>query len=110
MVNEIIVKENDKYLINGSISKQIADFEREIKRLTLKKEKLRDMILKEMEEKDILSLENDDLKITYIGETCRTTFDSAKFKKEHEDLYKEYCKDNLVKSSVRITVKEQENE
>lgn len=110
MVNEIIIKENGKYLINSTISKQIAEYEKRIKEEKAKEEKLREMILKEMEDKDILAVENDDLKITYVGETYRTTFDSKSFKEDHPDLYKEYSKDSWVKSSIRISVKEQEDE
>jgi len=109
-MNEIIVKEDGKYMISESISKQIADFEKEIKAAKAKEEKLKDMILKEMEDKGILSVENDDLKITYVSETYRTTFDSTKFKEEHSDLYSEYLKDTYVKSSIRITTKEKQDE
>jgi len=110
MVNEIIVKEDGKYAISENVSKQIAEFEREIKAAKAKEEKLKDMILKEMEDKKILAIENDDLKITYVSETYRTTFDSSKFKEEHLDLYQDYLKDTYVKSSIRITTKEKQDE
>ena len=110
MVNEIIVKENGKYSISENISKQIAQFERDIKIAKAKEEKLKKMILDEMEAKDILAIESDDLKISYVGETYKEIFDSKRFKEEHPDLYKEYLKDSYVKSSIRITTKEQEDE
>lgn len=110
MNNEIIIKENDKYQISENVSKQIAQFEKEIKIAKAKEEKLKQMILNEMEAKGILAIENDDLKITYVAETYRTSFDTVKFKKEHEDLYQEYSKDSIISSSIRIKVKEQEDE
>lgn len=45
------------------------------------KEKIREIILKEMEDKNILKLENENISITYKAPTERETFRTAKFKK-----------------------------
>jgi len=76
---------------------QIATFEKSI-------EPLREAIKKEMESRNILDLKLGDITITYIPPTKRKSFDSAKFKAEHADLYKAYQKESDVKSSIRIKV------
>lgn len=77
---------------------EIATFEKSI-------EPLREAIKKEMEQRNILDLKLGDIVITYIPPTKRKSFDSAKFKAEHADLYKFYQKESNVKSSIRIQVK-----
>ena len=57
-----------------------------------------------MEKNGIVKIESDDLRINYIAETTRETFDSKQFKADMPDLYAEYVKFSKVKPSVRIKV------
>ena len=76
------------------------------RRVIEEKEKaLKQAILEEMEAKNILKIENDDLVLNYIAPTDRETFDSKSFKEDHQDMYDEYIKMTPVKSSVRIKLK-----
>lgn len=102
---ELIKIENDIALLDTEISKQIADFERTIKEIEEKEKNLKQAILEEMENKNILKLENDDFIISYIAPSDRETFDSKSFKADHQDMYDEYIKMTPVKSSVRIKLK-----
>lgn len=102
---ELIKIENDIALLDTKISKQIADFERTIKEIEEKEKNLKQAILEEMENKNILKLENDDFIISYIAPSDRETFDSKSFKADHQDMYDEYIKMTPVKSSVRIKLK-----
>lgn len=45
------------------------------------------------------------ISIAYVGPSVRSSFDSAKFKKEHADLFNEYTKESITKESLRITLK-----
>lgn len=65
----------------------------------------KEMLLKEMEDKNILKIDTDTLNINYIAPSERETFDSKKFREENSDLYDEYVKFSPVKSSIRVKLK-----
>lgn len=102
---ELIKAENEIGILDTEVSKKVAEFEKAIKEIKEKEEELKQNILTEMENKNILKLETDDLMITYIAPAERETFDSKKFREENSDLYDEYVKFSPVKSSIRVKVK-----
>ena len=102
---ELIKVENEIGILDTEVSKKVAEFEKALKEIKEKEEKLKQNILSEMESKNILKLETDDLTITYIAPAERETFDGKKFREENSDLYDEYVKFSPVKSSIRVKVK-----
>lgn len=102
---ELIKVENEIGILDTEVSKKVAEFEKAIKEIKEKEEELKQNILSEMESKNILKLETDDLTITYIAPAERETFDSKKIREENSDLYDEYVKFSPVKSSIRVKVK-----
>lgn len=102
---ELIKIENDIAVLNVEASNKIAEFERQMKTIKEQQELIKQDILNEMECKGLLSIETDNLKISYVAPTDRETFDSKAFRLEHQDLYDEYVKMTPVKSSIRIKVK-----
>jgi regulator of replication initiation timing len=102
---ELIKVENEIGILDTEVSKKVAEFEKAIKEIKEKEEELKQNILTEIENKNILKLETDDLTITYIAPAERETFDSKKFREENPDLYDEYVKFSPVKSSIRVKVK-----
>ena len=64
---------------------------------------LKEDLVTSMESANIASIGNDMFKVAFIAATTRNTFDSARFKKEHQDLYKDYVKVSNVKAYVKIT-------
>ena len=62
-------------------------------------------LLKAMEAYSVKSFENEQIKLTYVAPTTKTTINSTKLKKDHPDIAKEYSKVSPVSASVRITVK-----
>lgn len=102
---ELIKVENEIGILDTEVSKKVAEFEKTLKEIKEKEEELKQNILIEMENKNILKLETDDLTITYIAPAERETFDSKKFREENSDLYDEYVKFSPVKSSIRVKVK-----
>lgn len=95
---ELIKVENEIGILDTEVSKKVAEFEKAIK-------EIKQNILTEMENKNILKLETDDLTITYIAPAEKETFDSKKFREENSDLYDEYVKFSPVKSFIRVKVK-----
>lgn len=66
---------------------------------------IKDDLTQSMEDYNISTIGNDMFKATFIASTTRNTFDTTKFKKEHEDLYKDYVKTSNVKAYVKISEK-----
>lgn len=104
-MEEIIIKENENYSLTAATNNKLVLLEKQIKALTEQKNKIRDLIQKEMEEKGFYKIENDELSITYIAATTRESFDSKTFKEEHRDIYNLYTKQSEVAPSVRIKMK-----
>lgn len=104
-MNNLIVKKEDNYQLTDTIISELRLIDEEEKELKEKKEKIREIILKEMEEKNILKIENENISITYKAPTERETFRTAKFKKDLPDLYDTYVEFTPVKSSLVIKIK-----
>ena len=104
-MNDLIVKKEDNYQLSNIIISELKMIEEEEKKLKEKKEKIREILLKEMEEKNILKLENEDISITYKEPTERETFRTAKLKKDLPELYDTYVEFTPVKSSLVIKIK-----
>lgn len=102
-MNELITKEG---LLTPAVQNQIVEFEKQAKAVKEAQEKLKEAILKEMEEKGIIKLDSEELTITYVAPTYSERFDSKALKADNEELYNKYIKLSKVKSSVRIKVKE----
>ena len=104
-MNNLIVKKEDNYQLTDTIISELRLIDEEEKELKEKKEKIREILLKEMEDKNILKLENENISITYKAPTERETFRTEKFKKDLPDLYDTYVEFTPVKSSLLIKIK-----
>ena len=93
---------------NGTIAQKTVDYitavETQIKALKEQYDLFKDELLTAMEQNGIVKFETDTIRINYIGETTRETFDSKQFKADMPDLYNEYVKFSKVKPSIRIKV------
>ena len=113
------LKESNK-VKRGRPAKKEQDFARAAKQLAEKKEKMellqakKDLILQNI--KDFMALKNIDkaatdlADFTYIPEATRTSFDSAKFKKDRPDVYGLYLKTSTTKAQVRVRFKKNEEQ
>jgi hypothetical protein len=102
---ELIKIENKTALLAPETAEKIVRFETAMKRLKEQEDELKQAILAEMEAKNIIKLDTDELVINYIASTDRETFDSKAFRSEHADLYDQYVKLTQVKASIRVKVK-----
>lgn len=85
----------------------IAKFAETVKQIKMLEEQtaaIKEAIKAEMESRKILNLQIGDLSISYVAPTVRKSFDSAKFKKEHADLWPLYQKESAVAGLIRIKV------
>lgn len=104
-MNDLIVKKEDNYQLSNIIISELKMIEEEKKELKRKEEKIREILLKEMEDKGIIKISDENISITYKAPTERETFRTAKFKKDLPDLYDTYVEFTPVKSSLVIKVK-----
>ena len=104
-MNDLIEKKEDNYQLTDAVISALKMIDEEEKKLKAKKEKIREILLKEMEEKNILKLENEDISITRKEPTERETFRTAKFREDLPDLYDTYVEFTPVKSSLVIKIK-----
>ena len=104
-MNDLIVKKEDNYQLTDAVISTLKMIDEEEKELKEKKEKIREILLKEMEDKNILKLENENISITYKAPTERETFRTKDFKKDLPDLYDAYVEFTPVKSSLVIKIK-----
>jgi len=95
-------------LLKPEIALQIAEFERVIKDINEKEKAIKTAICAEMEEKGILWIDTEDLRISYVAPCDRERFDTKTFKEENPLVYDEYVTMSHVRSSVRIKVKDDE--
>lgn len=101
----LIKVENNTALLEPQTASAIAEYERTMEVLKEKEDALKTAILAEMEAKNIIKIETEDLSISYIASTDRESFDSKAFRKDNPSLYDEYIKMTPVKASIRIKVK-----
>lgn len=102
---ELIKLENNVAVVDEATCIKIAEYEKMMKDLKDKEEKIKKAILDEMEEKNVVKIENDFLIISYVAPTERESFDSKKLREEQPEIYNNYIKFSEVKSSIRIKTK-----
>lgn len=97
----------------GTLPSQVANVEDYLVKLQqLVKEKTDEMNnIKEglcaiMEQYNVKQYSSQHLQLTRVTPKPRISFDTARFKEDHADLYNEYTKTSEVKPSVRITIKQ----
>ena len=104
-INNFIVKKEDNYQLLNIVASELKMIEEEKKELIKKERTIREKLLKEMEEKNILKLESENISITYKAPTERETFRTKDFKNDLPDLYDTYVEFTPVKSSLVIKIK-----
>lgn len=102
---ELIKIIDNKPILDSEIASQLAEYERKVKLIEEEEKRLKNAILKAMEEHNIIKIDTEEILINYIPDGDREKFESKKFKEEHPDLYDEYISLIPVKSSIRIRLK-----
>lgn len=75
------------------------------KQLDEQEKQLKQKLVEAMEIYGVKAFENDLIKMVYVAPTTRSTIDSARLKKDHPDIVKEYSKTSNVSASVRVSLK-----
>lgn len=93
--------------IQTQISAHVAKFQEQLAAAEEYSNQLRKAMLEALENSDDPSrgYEDDNIKITYVKPSQRTSVDTARLQFEHPDLFEKYKKVTKVKGSIRIKVK-----
>ena len=104
-IYNLIVKKEDNYQLSNIITSELRMIDEEKKELKRKEEAIRETLLKEMEDKGIIKISDENISITYKAPTEKETFRTKDFKKDLPDLYDTYVEFTPVKGSLLIKFK-----
>ncbi|MDD7754533.1 MAG: hypothetical protein PUJ51_08500 [Clostridiales bacterium] len=104
-MKSMVKLENGEYGLVSDAINTIVEIEKQIKDLKALQDSYKENLLKEMEEKNVLKIDTEELSISYVAPSTRETLDSKKLKEDLPDIYDLYVKFTDVKSSLRIKVK-----
>ena len=104
-INNFIVKKEDNYQLSDIITSELKMIDEEKRELKRKEDAIRETLLKEMEDKGIIKISDENISITYKAPTERETFRTKDFKKDLPDLYDTYVEFTPIKSSLLIKIK-----
>lgn len=82
--------------------KQITTLMQMKKELDEQEKQLKQKLVEAMETYGVKSFENDQIKMTYVAPTTRSTIDTIKLKKDHPSIAEQYSKTSNVSASVRV--------
>lgn len=104
-MNELVKLENGEFGLVKDAVDTIISIETEIKKLKEMQDNYKEVILKGMEENDILKIDIPELTITRKAATTRESLDTKQLKADMPEIYDEYVKISDVKGSITIKVK-----
>lgn len=99
-----IIKVEEKQL-STEVEKKLFLYNQAVKEAEIQAKKLKEALYEEMEKREIIKFENDNMVITRILSTTRETIDSKKLKKEYPEIAKMFIKTSNVKGSIRMKFK-----
>lgn len=88
------------------LERYISTIEAELKSYQDKRDEYREKLFKAMNDALVDTFEFGSLKVTRVEGSTSTSFDSAKFKKEHKDLYEKYTKTTQKSGYLKVTVRD----
>lgn len=112
MKNELIRVEENQLIIAKEVIEKIKDLENKKKLIDTKEKEFKEKLEKIMEENNITSFESNDktLKISYTKGGTTNQFSSKALQEEDIETWRKYLRPQTRKGSIRITVRESEDE
>lgn len=102
---DMIAMKDGTLILTKEFADKLVEFERQAAILKKQEDELKQALLEEMERRQILKIENDDLAITYVAASNRESFDSKRFRADFPTVYDDYVRISKVSPSVRIKLK-----
>ena len=104
LVSQVISNEDLQKL--SDLESYIKYIDAQKKEAEAKEEELKSAILSKMEEKGLISLDFENLKLTVVGSVEKKMIDSVRLKKEMPEIAEKYTKTSVSKSYLKITIKD----
>lgn len=104
-MSNIMTMHDGLAVIAEEVINQIIAVENQKKEIESKQKQLKDELLLAMEQNGVKSIDNEQLKISYIAPKKQSRFDTKSLQKEMPEIYEAYLKESDVSASVRITVR-----
>lgn len=104
-MNELVIKENGVAQVSQQAIETINALIAQEKAIKQKKDELNAVLLEQMQKYGVKQIKNDFFTISFTEEHTSERFDSKALKEQAPALYDSYCKESVVKASVRITPK-----
>ena len=102
---KLLVETKAGLKLTQSATETIRSIEKQMEELRKMEEKMKAKIMAQMESHNCKRIENDELAITYVDETKRTTLDSKRIKDELPGIYDRFSKVSKVSACVKISCK-----
>lgn len=105
---DLVIEKTDLQVMEETLPsiQKVTDLMIQVKKAEAEIAKIKESLLKAMQDKGIKKFENEKVVFTYVAPSTKTTFDKAKLMKEHPEIdYSGYNKINDVKAFVKIRVK-----
>lgn len=102
---DMIATRDGILILAKEFADKLVEFERQAATLKKQEDELKQALLEEMERRQILKIENDNLAITYVAASNRESFDSKRFRADFPTVYDDYVRISKVSPSVRIKLK-----
>lgn len=83
----------------------LAEFERQVKAIKTQEDEIKRKLLDAFKQHDVKKFESEQLVITYIAPTTRTSVDTSKLKAEYPDVYEACIKQTNVNETIKITLR-----
>lgn len=96
-------------LVDGTLpaelSQEIARNELLIKQLSERQKEIKEALLGAMRDANVIKIDNENIKVTYIAPTTQERLDSKALKADLPDIYNTYCKISEKSDYIKIEVK-----
>lgn len=102
---KLLVETKAGFKLTESATKTIVEIKEQIAALEALESELKSKIIEQMTGHGVKSIENDQVRITYIAPTMRQSLDSKALKQDLPDVWNKYSKTSAVSESVKIDCK-----
>jgi hypothetical protein len=101
----LIVPQAGEVTLNPDIENAIIEHAEAVKHAKEEYDAFMERVQQAMEAEGLIKLETPRVRINYIAESDRETFQGKKFREDFPQLYDDYCTLTRVKASIRVKIK-----
>lgn len=100
----ITINENGNAILDTQAINALAEYERILSYIGEKEKSLKSMIMEEMKKHNIIKIDMDEIKISYVAPYTKEKFETKAFRAQYPDVYDEFVTMSSVKEQIKITL------